>query len=208
MQQHAALKRSCARTGAKVALGRPLPLKAASRSQAGAHALSPRCRPTTFPHRQCARVLAGRGQNKGMLSAAPAEACLCGGSRTLISVRKTALAERPGQPYPATFRKWTHRESNPDLQSAELVSSRWTMSPFQSGEWGSNPRSPASKAGGLPLSYPLKWTARDLHPHFRRAGPAPSSWTSSPFSDPGWTRTIVAWMWARSLCFWTTGPSQ
>ena len=24
-----------------------------------------------------------------------------------------------------------------------------------SGEWGSNPRSPASKAGGLPLSYPL-----------------------------------------------------
>lgn len=25
----------------------------------------------------------------------------------------------------------------------------------QSGEWGSNPRSPASRAGGLPLSYPL-----------------------------------------------------
>ena len=50
--------------------------------------------------------------------------------------------------------KWTHRESNPDYQSAELVSSRWTMSP-QSGEWGSNPRSPAPKAGGLPLSYPL-----------------------------------------------------
>lgn len=51
--------------------------------------------------------------------------------------------------------KWTHRESNPDLQSAELVSSRWTMSPCE-------------------------WTARDLHPHLRRAKPASSSWTSSP----------------------------
>jgi hypothetical protein len=79
------------------------------------------------------------------------------GSRTLISLGRTALAERPGQPYPATFRKWT---------------------------------------------------ARDSHPHFRRAGPAPSSWTSSPISDPGWTRTIVAWMWARSLCRPTTGPLQ
>ena len=56
----------------------------------------------------------------------------------------------------------------------------WTSSPIKSGEWGSNPRSPASKAGGFPLSYPL--------------------------IDPGWTRTIVAWMWARSLRRWTTGP--
>ncbi len=48
-------------------------------------------------------------------------------------VWRTALAERPGQPYPATFRKWTHRESNPNLQSAELVSSRWTMSPCSQG---------------------------------------------------------------------------
>src|SRR5439155_25163978 len=40
------------------------------------------------------------------------------GSRTLISVGRTALAERPGQPYPATF-QWTHRESNPDFQYAE-----------------------------------------------------------------------------------------
>src|SRR5262249_16040438 len=54
--------------------------------------------------------------------------------------------------------------------------------PMQSGEWGSNPRSPAPKAAGLPLSYPLftEWTARDLHPHFRRAEPASSCWTSSP----------------------------
>ena len=38
-------------------------------------------------------------------------------------------------------RQWTHRESNPDFQSAELVSSRWTMSPFvfQWTAWESNP---------------------------------------------------------------------
>ena len=65
------------------------------------------------------------------------------GSRTLISVGRTALAERPGQPYPATFLERTNRTSD------------WTMSLGESGEWGSNPRSPASKAGGLPLSYPL-----------------------------------------------------
>lgn len=42
-----------------------------------------------------------------------------------------ALAVRPGEPYPATFRifKWTHWESNPDLRPAKPVSSRWTMSP-------------------------------------------------------------------------------
>ncbi len=59
------------------------------------------------------------------------------GSRTLISVWRTALAGRPGQPYPATFHQWTHRESNPDFPSAERVSSRWTMSPANSGPRGS-----------------------------------------------------------------------
>ena len=54
--------------------------------------------------------------------------------------------------------------------------------------------------------YLPEWTARELHPHFQRAKPASSSWTSSPMSDPGWTRTIVAWMWARSRRRWTTGP--
>ena len=70
----------------------------------------------------------------------------------------TALAEQPGQPYPATFRtlvdppgiepgspvcqtgvvpldhepfafKWTAGESNPDFLLARQVSSRWTRSP-------------------------------------------------------------------------------
>jgi hypothetical protein len=53
------------------------------------------------------------------------------GSRTLISRRRTALAKRPGQPYPAALRnQWTHRESNPDLQSAGPASSRWTTGPI------------------------------------------------------------------------------
>ena len=50
-------------------------------------------------------------------------------------VWETGLANRPGNPYPATFRtflslQWTHRESNPDGRRARAVSSRWTMSPF------------------------------------------------------------------------------
>ena len=70
----------------------------------------------------------------------------------------------------------------PHFQHARLMSSRWTTSPFfQSGEWGSNPRCPASKAGGLPLAYPLlQWTAGESHPDFRLATAASSCWTSSP----------------------------
>ena len=46
-------------------------------------------------------------------------------------VESHGLANRPGEPYPATFRmfQWTHWESNPDFQPAELVSSHLTMSP-------------------------------------------------------------------------------
>ena len=64
---------------------------------------------------------------------------------------------------------------------ATLASSR-----FQSGEWGSNPRCPAPKAGGLPLSYPLRqWTAGESHPDFRFATAASSCWTSSPYQRSG-----------------------
>ena len=61
----------------------------------------------------------------------------------------------------------------------------------QSGELGSNPRCPASKAGGLPLSYPLnQWTAGESHPDFRLATAASSSSTSSPGSSrPAGSRT-------------------
>ena len=83
------------------------------------------------------------------------------GIRTLIShERRAALAVRSGQPYPATFRicQWTHRESNPDFQSAGLVSSRWTMSPLF-----------------------VEWTAGESNPDLLLAGQTSSRWTSSPF---------------------------
>ena len=54
------------------------------------------------------------------------------GIRTHMTlVESHGLANRPGEPYPATFRmfQWTHWESNPDFQPAELVSSHLTMSP-------------------------------------------------------------------------------
>jgi hypothetical protein len=47
-----------------------------------------------------------------------------------MAVKPHGLANRPGEPYPATFRiQWTHRESNSDFRHARAVSSRWTMSP-------------------------------------------------------------------------------
>ena len=124
------------------------------------------------------------------------------------------LANRPGQPYPATFRiQWTHRESNPDLQPAELVSSRWTMSPFSSVDRrGVEPRSPGCKPGIFPLDQHAhvirQRSVRELNPVFRpyqgrRAAETPTDQLSS--SDPGWTRTIVSWMSARRLRRWTTG---
>ena len=47
-------------------------------------------------------------------------------------VESHGLANRPGEPYPATFRKfqWTHWESNPDFQPAELVSSHLDHEPL------------------------------------------------------------------------------
>ncbi len=79
----------------------------------------------------------------------------------------TALAERPGQPYPATFHsQWTHRESNPDFQTASLMSSLWTMSP-------------------LLFSGP----AGESNPDLLVASQASFRWTSSPCRGPSGIRT-------------------
>jgi len=45
--------------------------------------------------------------------------------------RSLGLANRPGKPYPATFRsfQWTHPEVKWDLRHARAASSPWTMSP-------------------------------------------------------------------------------
>ena len=129
------------------------------------------------------------------------------GSRTLISVGRTALAERPGKPYPATF----HQVDPPGIEPGFPVCRTGVVpldhEPIQSGEWGSNPRSPASKAGGFPLSYPLSGPRgiRTLISGVRSRRPPVGP---AARSDPGWTRTIVAWMWARSRRRWTTGPLQ
>lgn len=70
----------------------------------------------------------------------------------MTPVEPHGLANRPGEPYPATFHfiQWTHWESNPDLQPAELVSSHWTMSP-QVERRGIEPRLPGCKPGVFPL---------------------------------------------------------
>src|SRR5262249_35820924 len=47
--------------------------------------------------------------------------------------------------------QWTHRELNPDLQHAELVSSRWTMSPGSVDRRGLEPRFPPREGGVVPL---------------------------------------------------------
>ena len=115
-----------------------------------------------------------------------------------MAVMPHGLANRPGEPYPATFRiQWTHRESNSDFRHARAVSSRWTMSPFVfSGPAGeSNP----DLLGANEASS--RWTSRpffsqrsvwELNPVFRHTKAACSLSTYRPkVSDPGWNRTIA-----------------
>ncbi len=90
------------------------------------------------------------------------------GSRTLTALRPHGLANRPGNPYPAALRIRGQKSEGSEVevyrgqkfQVIEHDSDLCTLLTFfldlSSGEWGSNPRSPASKAGGLPLSYPLE----------------------------------------------------
>ena len=83
------------------------------------------------------------------------------GIRTLTTNWPHSLANRPGKPYPATFRnQWTHRESNPECQPAELASCRLTMSPFR-----------------------YQWTAGELNPDYLVATQMSCRWTSSPYFE-------------------------
>ncbi len=111
--------------------------------------------------------------------------------------RSHGLADRPGKPYPATFRmllvdspgiepglpprqggvfpldhepeKWSAGESNPDYLGASQASSRWTSVPKS------------------------KRSVRELNPAFRLTTAACRRNTYRPFvkSDPGWSRTMV-----------------
>ena len=86
-----------------------------------------------------------------------------------MAVKPHGLANRPGEPYPATFRiEWTHRESNSDFRHARAVSSRWTMSPCI-----------------------FQWTAGESNPDPLVASQVSSRWTSSPSAGIGFQGTGI-----------------
>ena len=111
--------------------------------------------------------------------------------------RSHGLADRPGEPYPATFRihfiEWSHGELNPDFRHAIAVSSRWTMTPLVERR-GIEPRLPGCKPSVFPLDQRpvvLKRSVRELNPVFRLTTAVCCRNTYRPFasSDPGWNRT-------------------
>ena len=90
--------------------------------------------------------------------------------------------------------QWTHRESNPDYQSAELVSSRWTMSPLDfSGPHGSRTHHTDLARVSRPQRHagPFVGEVRPgiepgLRPYHGRVRPKHLQ-TSSSSSDRGWS---------------------
>jgi hypothetical protein len=91
------------------------------------------------------------------------------------------------------FRKWSHRESNPDFQSAELVSSRWTMAPSVD-RMGIEPITPTLQQSVASLGTCQPGYERSV----RESNPVPLLTTEvccrntyRPSSDPGWNRTIT-----------------
>ena len=116
-----------------------------------------------------------------------------------MAVKPHGLANRPGEPYPATFRiQWTHRESNPDFRHARAVSSRWTMSPLRSVDrpgsrtpisWLQARRLPVGRAAHV-LSEVRPGIEPGLPPY--QGGVRPKHLqTKFRCSDPGWSRTIA-----------------
>ena len=103
-----------------------------------------------------------------------------------MAVKPHGLANRPGEPYPATFRiQWTHRESNSDFRHARAVSSRWTMSPFHAVDRPGN-RTPISwlQARHLPVGRAAQVFCQrsvwELNPVFRHTKAACSQSTYRP----------------------------
>ena len=115
-----------------------------------------------------------------------------------MAVKPHGLANRPGEPYPATFQgKWTHRESNSDFRHARAVSSRWTMSPFRSVDRPGN-RTPISwlQARHLPVGRAAHVQSEvrlgiepSLPPY--QSGVQPQHLQTIEISNPGWNRTIT-----------------
>jgi hypothetical protein len=125
-----------------------------------------RTRNPSFEARHDLRFTIGaKAEGKGVEPSSPVENRLSRAARPTIS---------------GYLPEWTHRESNPDFQSAELVSSPWTMSPYSQGSGNRTHVLQLPRLADCRFPIPRRWTARDLHPHFRRAEPASFSWTSSP----------------------------
>ena len=114
-----------------------------------------------------------------------------------MAVKPHGLANRPGEPYPATFRM------SVDPPRIELG-----FPPRQGGvvpldhepiQWtgrGIEPRSPGCRPGIFPLDEPPMFSQRsvwELNPVFRLTTAACSHSTYRPneVSDPGWNRTIT-----------------
>ena len=115
-----------------------------------------------------------------------------------MAVKPHGLANRPGEPYPATFRiQWTHRESNSDLRHARAVSSRWTMSPFISVDRPGN-RTPISWLQARHLAvgraaHVLSEVRPGIEPGLPpyQGGVQPQHLQTMLCIDPGWNRTIT-----------------
>ena len=118
-----------------------------------------------------------------------------------MAVKPHGLANRPGEPYPATFHiQWTHRESNSDFRHARAVSSRWTMGPFHSVDRPGN-RTPISSVQTRHLSvgraaHVLSEVRLGIKPSLPlyQSGVQPQHLQTKMFSirsDPGWNRTIT-----------------
>lgn len=76
--------------------------------------------------------------------------------------RSRGLANRPGKPYPATFRsfQWTHPELNWDLRHARAASSPWTMSPrFPVDLMGVEPTTPTLQGSVAPNGMQARLTS-------------------------------------------------
>jgi hypothetical protein len=130
-----------------------------------------------------------------------------------MAVKPHGLANRPGEPYPATFRsQWTHRESNSDFRHARAVSSRWTMSPFRSVDRPGN-RTPISwlQARHLPVGRAahvfFQRSVRESNPAFRLTKAVCGRSTYRPQVIPDGIEPSLSWLSPRRLCPWTTGSS-
>jgi hypothetical protein len=135
------------------------------------------------------------------------------GSRTLISTRENRVSSAARQPairLPSEIaHQWTDRELNPDLQTASLASSRWTISPCSSsGPPGTRTPITWVQTKRLPLG-PAALASRG--PSGTRTGLLPYRGSVPPRTPtdhrviPDGLEPSLSWLSPRRLRLWTTG---